>query len=69
VKAILNIGGEGVGESFPTISINSVLRPKFIANFTTYAIEHQIDVIEIDWEYWLTPEKVDTMLSFCYSVI
>ena len=63
VKAILNIGGAGVGESFPTISIDSVLREKFITNLTTYTIDHKLDGVEIDWEYWPTPEKVDTLVS------
>jgi len=63
VKAILNIGGEGVGESFPTVSIDSVLREKFITNLTNYTIDHKLDGVEIDWEYWPTPEKVDTMVS------
>ena len=63
VKAILNIGGAGVGENFPTVSIDSVLRKKFISNLTNYTVMHKIDGIEIDWEYWPTPEKVDTVVS------
>ena len=63
VKAILNIGGANVGESFPTISIDSVLREKFITNLTKYVDDHKLDGVEIDWEYWPTPEKVDTLVS------
>lgn len=64
VKAILNIGGAGsTSDHFPTISIDSVLRKRFVSNLTKYAIEHQVDGVEIDWEYWPTPEKVDTIVS------
>lgn len=64
VKAILNIGGEGLtSDHFPTVSIDSVLRRKFVSNLTKYAIEHNVDGVEIDWECWPTPEKVDTIIS------
>lgn len=63
VKAILNIGGAGVGEHFPTVSIDSALRKKFVTNLTNYVDKHKIDGVEIDWEYWPTPEKVDTIVS------
>ena len=63
VKIVLCIGGAADSESFPIVSKDSVLRQKFVTNLSNYVNNHKIDGVEIDWEYWPTPEKVDTIVS------
>ena len=59
VKAVLCIGGATKSEDFPVVSKDSVLRKKFVTSLSKYVDDHQLDGVEIDWEYWPTPEKVN----------
>lgn len=59
VKAVLCIGGATKSENFPIVSKDSVLRGKFVTSLSNYVSDHKIDGVEIDWEYWPTPEKAN----------
>jgi GH18 family chitinase len=59
VKVGLCIGGDTRSQGFPELSKNDSTRRYFIRNILDYAIENKIDHIDIDWEYWPTPEVVD----------
>ena len=63
VKAVLCIGGSTKSEDFHVISKDSVLRRKFVSSISDYVNDHDIDGVEIDWEYWPTPEKVNPVES------
>jgi GH18 family chitinase len=59
VKVGLCIGGANTGQNFPEFSKTDSTRRRFVQNTLDYAIENKIDHIDIDWEYWPTPEVVD----------
>lgn len=63
VKVGLCIGGANTGQSFPELSKVDSTRKKFVQNVLNYAIQNKIDHIDIDWEYWPTPEVVDQEVS------
>jgi chitinase len=50
---LLSVGGAGEGSrAFHQIMKNPATAAKFVANVTQYARRHQLDGIDIDWEYW-----------------
>ncbi len=59
VKVGLCIGGDNGSQNFPELSKTDSTRKRFVQNTLDYAIENKIDHIDIDWEYWPTPEVVD----------
>ena len=59
VKVALCIGGANTSQHFPELSKTDSTRKRFVQNTLDYTIENKIDHIDIDWEYWPTPEVVD----------
>lgn len=52
-KVLLSVGGAGEGSrAFHQIMKNRHTAQVFIHNITAYAHQHQLDGIDIDWEYW-----------------
>ena len=50
---LLSVGGAGEGSrAFHQIMKHPATAAKFVANVTRYAKLHQLDGIDIDWEYW-----------------
>lgn len=59
VKVTLAIGGATKSEAFHPISASAKNRANFINQAITYCKAHKIDGINIDWEHWPNPNKVD----------
>jgi chitinase len=52
-QLILSVGGEGeASRAFTKIMANEALSEKFVNNLVRYAEVHDVDGIDIDWEYW-----------------
>ena len=52
-KVIISVGGAGEGSrGFVELSKNSESVKAFVFNLLSYVDSHQIDGIDIDWEYW-----------------
>jgi chitinase len=52
-KVFVSIGGAlGYGDAFQKIAADKNLLKVFVQNVKHYAVAHQIDGIDIDWEYW-----------------
>ena len=52
-KVLLSVGGAGEGsKAFHQIMQNQQTTKMFIHNISQYARQHQLDGIDIDWEYW-----------------
>ena len=52
-QVILSVGGSGDGsKAFRQIMADESLSKKFVNNLIEYAKRHQVDGIDIDWEYW-----------------
>jgi chitinase len=52
-KVFVSIGGAlGYGDAFQKIAADKNRLKLFVQNVKHYAVTHQIDGIDIDWEYW-----------------
>jgi len=52
-KVVLSVGGAGeASKGFIAISKEPDIKEKFISNLLAYVERHNIDGIDIDWEYW-----------------
>lgn len=52
-KVFISIGGAtGYGDAFQKIAADKDRLKLFTKNVATYVREHQIDGVDIDWEYW-----------------
>lgn len=61
-KVILSLGGAGLCENFATVAGNDALRTKFVTNLVEYAQAHNIDGLDMDWEYSEVPvPEADTI--------
>lgn len=63
VKVSLAIGGATKSQSFPIISASNTARANFIQQTVKYCKDHNIDGINIDWEHWPNPNKVDEKVN------
>lgn len=61
-KVILSLGGAGLCENFATVAGNDALRTKFVTNLVEYAQAHNLDGLDMDWEYSEVPvPEADTI--------
>ncbi len=51
VKVLISVGGWGYEAEFETLAATPETRSFFIENLMQFAVEHQLDGIDIDWEY------------------
>lgn len=52
-KIYVSIGGaHGYGDAFQQIAQDPLKLGKFVHQVRDYALKHQLDGIDIDWEYW-----------------
>ena len=59
-KVVLSVGGAGqASKAFLKIASNPEIRLNFIDNLLMYVKKHQIDGIDIDWEYWTYQSELD----------
>lgn len=63
VKVTLAIGGATKSAFYHPMSASPVARQNFISETIKYCKAHQIDGINIDWEHWPNPNKVDTVVN------
>lgn len=54
-KAILSLGGAGLCENFAPVSSNEELRKKFVNDLVDFVEKHNLDGIDMDWEYSKNP--------------
>lgn len=61
-KVILSLGGAGLCENFATVAGDDALRTKFVTNLVEYAQAHNLDGLDMDWEYSEVPvPEADTI--------
>ena len=61
-KVVLSLGGAGLCENFATVAGNDALRTKFVTNLTEYVAKHDLDGLDMDWEYSQVPvPEADTV--------
>lgn len=63
VKVTLAIGGATKSAFFHPMSASPVARRNFVSQTINYCKAHQLDGINIDWEHWPDPNKVDTVVN------
>jgi GH18 family chitinase len=51
VKVLISVGGWGYADEFETMAANPETRRVFIINLLEFIEEHQLNGIDIDWEY------------------
>jgi chitinase len=52
-KVLVSVGGAtGYGDAFQKIATDKNLLNKFTQSVNAYVVRHQIDGVDIDWEYW-----------------
>lgn len=52
-KIYVSIGGaSGYGDAFQVITSDPSLQEKFVQEIVAYAKKHNLDGVDIDWEYW-----------------
>ena len=54
-KVILSLGGGGQSENFAPVAKDNSLRQKFIGNLVNYVKDHNLDGLDMDWEWEYNP--------------
>ena len=61
-KVIVSLGGGGQSENFVPVASNDALRQKFVANLVKYVADHNLDGLDMDWEWEYNPvPEADTI--------
>ena len=61
-KVIVSLGGGGQSDNFVPVASNDALRQKFIANLVKYVADHNLDGLDMDWEWEYNPvPEADTI--------
>ena len=61
-KVIVSLGGGGQSENFAPVSKDNTLRQKFVANLVKYVADHNLDGLDMDWEWEYNPvPEADTI--------
>ncbi len=58
VKVYVSVGGAIGGEGFVSVSANTRLRALFVDEINCYVINHFLDGVDIDWEYWTGQDQI-----------
>ena len=54
-KVIVSLGGGGQSENFVPVASDDALRQKFIANLVQFVADHNLDGLDMDWEWEYNP--------------
>ena len=54
-KVIVSLGGGGQSENFVPVASNDELRGKFVANLVQFVADHNLDGLDMDWEWEYNP--------------
>ena len=54
-KVIVSLGGGGQSENFVPVASDDALRGKFIANLVQFVADHNLDGLDMDWEWEYNP--------------
>ena len=54
-KVIVSLGGGGQSETFVPVARDNTLRQKFVANLVQYVADHNLDGLDMDWEFDKVP--------------
>ena len=61
-KVIVSLGGGGQSENFVPVASNDALRGKFISNLVQFVATHNLDGLDMDWEWEYNPvPEADTI--------
>lgn len=61
-KVIVSLGGGGQSENFVPVASNDALRSKFISNLVQFVADHNLDGLDMDWEWEYSPvPEADTI--------
>jgi len=61
-KVIVSLGGGGQSENFVPVASNDALRGKFIENLVQFVADHNLDGLDMDWEWEYNPvPEADTI--------
>ena len=61
-KVIVSLGGGGQSENFVPVATNDALRGKFITNLVQFVADHNLDGLDMDWEWEYNPvPEADTI--------
>ena len=61
-KVIVSLGGGGQSENFVPVASNDALRGKFISNLVQFVATHNLDGLDMDWEWEYSPvPEADTI--------
>ena len=61
-KVIVSLGGGGQSENFAPVSKDNTLRQKFVASLVKYVADHNLDGLDMDWEWEYNPvPEADTI--------
>ena len=60
-KVIVSLGGGGQSENFVPVASDDALRGKFIANLVQFVADHNLDGLDMDWEWEYKPPEADTI--------
>ena len=54
-KVIVSLGGGGQSENFVPVASDDALRGKFVANLVQFVADHNLDGLDMDWEWEYNP--------------
>ena len=54
-KVIVSLGGGGQSENFVPVASDDALRGRFIANLVQFVADHNLDGLDMDWEWEYNP--------------
>ena len=61
-KVIVSLGGGGQSANFVPVAKNNTLRQKFVASLVKYVADHNLDGLDMDWEWEYNPvPEADTI--------
>ena len=61
-KVIVSLGGGGQSDNFVPVASNDALRQKFVTNLVKYVADHNLDGLDMDWEWEYNPvPEADTI--------
>ena len=63
-KVIVSLGGGGQSENFVPVASNDALRQKFIANLVKYVADHNLDGLDMDWEWEYSPVPATDTIAY-----
>ena len=63
-KVIVSLGGGGQSENFVPVASNDALRQKFIGNLVDFVKAHNLDGLDMDWEWEYNPVPAADTIAY-----